>query len=359
LLNIDRKVDSVQYSLSDPPYAPHCDPKDFRWKAFSLGPARLCLAGLFSHPDKIYPFSYHFRLLACPGLKQGCCVREVGTPIGLRYYVPAPSLRSVVSSYYIFHADLPHYTDVMRADLPQLRFVVRGSAIYDFLDGRRVPAPRISLLGPTFGAYRFDATGPLLVLGIGLQPAGWGTLIREDASVYANRIEDAEPLFGEILLRVLGVLEGMDRHPDMIAVADQLMGALMMRVPEPNFWFTSLTDQWLASSRSPEVDALIGQIGMSTRQVERLAKRTYGAPPKLLARKYRALRTAAQLSKGAQSWTDVAGDIFSDQSHFIREFRQFVGVTPNQLVARPPLVMRLSLERRRAIQALPELTQIT
>ncbi len=286
-------------------------------------------------------------------------MRELGTPIGLRYYVPAPSLRSVVSSYYVFHADLPFYTDVMRADLPQLRFLVRGSAVYDFLDGHRAQSPRVSLLGPTFGAYRFDATGPLLVLGIGLQPAGWAALIREDANRYANRIEDAEPLFGEILLKALGVLEGMDHHSDMIAVADQLIGALMMRVPEPNFWFTSVTDAWLASSRSPEVDALIERIGMSTRQVERLANRTYGAPPKLLARKYRALKAANELSKGSRSWLDVGGDIFSDQSHFIREFRQFVGVTPNQLVVQPPLVMRLSLERRRAIQALPELTQIT
>lgn len=286
-------------------------------------------------------------------------MREQATPIGLRYYVPAPTLRSVVSSYYIFHADLPHYTDVMRADLPQLRFMVRGSAVYDFLNGDRAQSPSISLLGPTFGAYRFDATGPLLVLGIGLQPAGWAALIREDANRYANRIEDAEPLFGDILLKTLGVLQGVDHHSDMIAVADQLIGALMMRVPEPNVWFTSVTDAWLASSRSPKVEALTEKIGMSIRQVERLANRTYGAPPKLLARKYRALKAASQLSKEAGSWMDVGGDIFADQSHFIREFRQFVGVTPNQLVVRPPLVMRLSLERRRAIQALPELTQIT
>jgi AraC-like DNA-binding protein len=286
-------------------------------------------------------------------------VRVGGTPIGLRYYVPAAALRRVISSYYVFHADLPHYTDVMRADLPQLRLLVRGEAIYDFLDGRRMNSPRASILGPTYGAYRFEAKGPLLVLGIGLQPAGWAALVREDASAYANRIWEAEPLFGNILTRTLDVLEHVERYSDMADAADRLMTALLARVPEPNFWFTQLTDQWLASSPSPEVDTLVESVGMSARQVERLAKRIYGAPPKLLARKYRALKAAAELSKGQHSWSDVAGDAFSDQSHFIREFRQFVGVTPNQLIARPPLVMRLSLERRRAIDDLPELTQIT
>ena len=286
-------------------------------------------------------------------------MRSVGTPIGLRYFVPAPSLRGLVSSYYVFHADLPHYTDVMRADLPQLRFLVRGSTIYDFLDGRRMASPRASLLGPTYAAYRFEATGPLLVLGIGLQPAGWAALVREDASVYANRIWDAEPLFGNVLARTLAVLEQIDRYPDMADAADRLMTSLLVRVPQPNFWFTQLTDQWLASSPSPEVHDLVNSVGMSARQVERLAKRIYGAPPKLLARKYRALKAAAQLSQGNHSWSDVAGDSFSDQSHFIREFRRFVGVTPSQLLAQPPLVMHLSLERRRSIDALPELTQIT
>lgn len=282
-----------------------------------------------------------------------------GTPIGLRYFVPTPSLRNVISSYYVFHADLPHYTDVMRADLPQLRLVVRGSAIYDFLDGRRMAAPPASLLGPTFGAYRFEATGPLLVLGIGLQPAGWSALVRENAGDYANRIVDAEPLFGNILGRTLNALEQVEGYADMATAADRLMSALIARVPEPKFWFTQLTDQWLTSSLSPEVDTLVESLGMSARQVERVTKQIYGAPPKVLARKYRALKAAAQLAKGSRSWSDVVGDAYSDQSHFIREFRQFVGVTPNQLMSQPPLVTRMSLERRSALQSLPELTQIT
>lgn len=286
-------------------------------------------------------------------------MREKRPPIGLRYFVPAPSLRSVVSSYYIFHADTDHYTDVMRADLPQLRFMVRGTADYHFGDGRVERAPETTLLGSTYEAYRFEARGPLLVLGIGLQPAGWASLIREDASVYSDRIMDMEPLFGSIIAHTLEILRGLARPTEMVEVADRLMSTLVSRMPEPSFWFTRLTDSWLASTLSPEVDALVERTGMSSRQVERLAKRVYGAPPKLLGRKYRALKAAAELAKGTRPWSDIVGDAFSDQSHFIRECREFVGVTPTKLIAQTPLVIRLSLERRRALLALPELTQIT
>lgn len=286
-------------------------------------------------------------------------MREVGPPIGLRYFVPAPPLRGVVSSYYLFHADMPQYTDVMRADLPQLRFMVRGSANYLFSDGRVESVPRATLLGPTYEAYRFETRGPLLVLGIGLQPTGWATLIREDASIYANRVVDLEPLFGSIIADMLDTLESIIRPTAMGEAADRLVAKLLSHVPEPSVWFTRLADDWLASALSPEVDALVESVGMSSRQVERLTKRIYGAPPKLLGRKYRALKAAAELSKGIRPWPDVIGDAFSDQSHFIRECRQFVGVTPNKLIAETPLVTRLSLERRRALLSLPELTKIT
>jgi methylphosphotriester-DNA--protein-cysteine methyltransferase len=145
-------------------------------------------------------------------------------------------------------------------------------------------------------------------------------------------------------------------------IADHLMTTLMKRAPEPPFWFTRLTDRWLVSKLSPEVDTLVGEVGMSSRQVERLAKRIYGAPPKLLARKYRALKAAAELYKDSRPWWDIAGDAFSDQSHFIRELRQFVGVTPTRLLGvggEPPLVMSMSLERRWMLEGLPPLTKIT
>lgn len=286
-------------------------------------------------------------------------MREDGPPIGLRYFVPAPLLRGVVSSYYVFHADMASYTDVMRADLPQMRFTVRGAADYHFPDGRMQSAQRATLLGPTFGAYRFDAKGPLLVFGIGLQPAGWATFIREDASLYADRVVDLELLFGPIILDMLATLQRVTHINEMPAVADRLMAALLAQMPEPSSWFARIADSWLASALSPEVDDLVENVGMSSRQVERLAKRIYGAPPKLLARKYRALKAAAALARGGQPWFDIAGDAFSDQSHFIRECRQFMGVTPNRLIARTPLVTRLSIERRSVLSALPELTQIT
>ncbi len=281
------------------------------------------------------------------------------SPIGLRYYAPAASLRDVVSSYYLFHADLLEFGDLMRADSPQLRFMLSGTANYHFPDGRIEKTPDVSLVGPTYGAYRVEVKGPLLIFGVGLLPAGWAALLKTDASEISDRVVDAQALLGIPVRNALETLRQLQAPADMVQVANALLGNMVARAPEPPLWFTQLADHWLTSSPSPAVDDLVTGTGMSGRQVERLTKRIYGAPPKLLARKYRALKAAAALAKGGAHWSEVAGDAFSDQSHFIREFRQFIGLTPTQLVANPPPVTKLTLERRRMNGVLPELTKIT
>ena len=88
------------------------------------------------------------------------CLAGDVQPIGLRYLEPAPELRGYISSYYVFWADLPKVTDVIRADLPQLRFMLAGRGEYSFANGNMIVTPAISLIGPTLGASHFAARGP-------------------------------------------------------------------------------------------------------------------------------------------------------------------------------------------------------
>jgi len=285
--------------------------------------------------------------------------RPARLPIALDYFPSAEDLRQHVSSYYLFRADLPQVADVMRADLAQLRFMIAGRGHYSFGGGVRLPTPEVGLIGPTTASTAFAVEGPLIVFGIGLQPAGWASLVRADASLYANGVEDGVAVFGSLLDDALDALRHAHSVTEMVAIADTTMRRLILRAQDPPFWFTRMTDDWLTGDASPSVDTLIAQAGLSARQLERLAGRIYGAPPKLLARKYRALRAASLLNSQAVPWTDVMGEAFYDQSHFIREFKHFTGLTPRQLQYDPPPVMRLSLQRRELGSKIPHITMIS
>jgi AraC-like DNA-binding protein len=115
---------------------------------------------------------------------------------------------------------------------------------------------------------------------------------------------------------------------------------------------------WLTDAASPSLDRLAELSGTSPRQLARLANRIYGAPPKLLARKYRALRAATMLCDLPAAGLTTAQEAFYDQSHFIRELRRFTGLTPTQYRENPPPVTRLMLQRRGFAAQLPPIAVV-
>jgi AraC-like DNA-binding protein len=278
--------------------------------------------------------------------------------IGLRYYEPAADLRALISAYYIFRADLPVLADMMRADLGQLRFVLRGGGTY-LRDNWWVRTSDVHLLGPSTLATRFEARGPLLLFGISLHPAGWATLVRDDASLLANRGVNGIDRFGSLIEDMLDALRHAPDTRAMVSIADMVMRVLKGRASEPPIHLTGIVDAWLTGATDPAVDHLIADLGISARQVERLTKRIYGAPPKLLARKYRALRAASLIGTSQLHWSDAAGDAYFDQSHFIRDFKRFTGLTPSQFQNDPSPVTRLTLQRRAAPGEIAPLARVS
>lgn len=276
--------------------------------------------------------------------------------VSLRYFAPAEPLRGLISSYYLFETDVPRVDDLLRAELAQIRFTLKGRLVSRFADGKVVESPRAQINGPTSGPVVFEGHGPLTVLGAGLMPVGWATLIGCHADELADNAVPLDAVIGPAAAGTLERLLNAGSSHAMVAALDTLFMGLAERARTVPRWFTLAADEWLMASAAPQVDDLVEATGMSARQIERLAKRVYGASPKLLARKYRALQAAVRMGTGeAQTWMDAAGDAFYDQPHFIREFKQFIGMTPHRFAVESAPVLRLTIERRRQLPTLPKL----
>jgi AraC-like DNA-binding protein len=270
-------------------------------------------------------------------------------PVGLRYFAPPEHLRAYFGSLYLFTASADHYADVTRADVPQLRFMLDGGGHYHFQDGAVMATPHVCLLGPTMGATRFELDRPARVVGISLLPAGWLALHGGDASLMADRLCDLAAERGEAYARLLDGLRalGDDQADAMAALCWAQLGAMIKSLRAATWTLLHAVDAWLMDEGSPRIEVLAETTGLSPRQLARLTNKYYGAPPKLLARKYRALRCSAKIALDRESWQllcDEAG--FYDQSHFIREIKHFIGLTPHQLQTEPSAVAQLTLLRR-------------
>jgi AraC-like DNA-binding protein len=212
-----------------------------------------------------------------------------------------------------------------------LRFVLEGTAELEFATGERFETPSSCLVGPSTGAMHFTINGPFRMWGIGLLPAGWAMATRQSAALYTDRVVAAHDVFSGEIDNILPVLKGLDRPEAMVEWTDQVLRSMRSRLNPEILSFTRMVDDWLAADPDPVVAELMAKSALGPRQTLRQINRLYGMPPKMLARKYRALRAARALADGNADELVNLIDSFYDQSHMIREIKHFAGTTPSRL----------------------------
>ena len=280
--------------------------------------------------------------------------------IKIEYFEPPLALRDHVSSLYWFETEMPAFADLMRAELGQIRLLIDGCGHTHYRDDRHRTSSGAVLQGPTTAPAHYTASTKLQLFGIGLLPLGWAELIGVPASELAD---DAVELAGVMppaaVARLMDQLASARDNQSRCRVVCEFLMARLAAHRDPAGWFTRLADDWLTATPNPQVDVLVEASGMSSRSVERLTQRIYGAPPKLLARKYRALTAAVRLGMGeARDWAEAAGDAFYDQAHFIREFKAFTGMTPTRFQATITPLTRITMTQRRLLPGRPNLVRI-
>ncbi len=279
--------------------------------------------------------------------------------VSLSYLAPPEDLSALFGPMYLFVADKLAVSDHTRADFAQIRFMLAGTGHYVFHGDRHVVPPASCMLGPTTAATRFEVDGPMRVLGISVLPLGWAALLAGDAGAVADDLFDMAARFGPEWSELQ---EQLCRIRDADEAAALIWPFLQSCIRPPSATeteFVAAVDAWLADERSPRVDALQDMTGLSARQVARLCNRYYGSPPKYLARKYRALRCALILARDNIDWAELCDGAFYDQSHFIREFKHFIGLTPSQLRDNASIVMRLTMGRRDVEGTIAKLSRIS
>jgi AraC-like DNA-binding protein len=266
--------------------------------------------------------------------------------INLQYQAPHDILKPFVSSFYHFDYNGPPTKELERADRAQFRILLKGAGIYEFIDGTKCPTYPVTLVGPTTAPMYISTLEPSIVFGWGLTPAGWIALMGKAASAWVDKAMDARIIFGDALIALRQQLLEAPDVDGQFAIGQAAAKEIFAKSDAAPFEFTSIVDQWLLDDAEHHIDALAAATGLSPRHLERMTKRYYGMPPKKLARKYRAVRAAHLLAKGDSLDDTDLGLSFYDQSHLIREIKQFTGLTPTELKAGSSLLTEATMRER-------------
>jgi AraC-like DNA-binding protein len=268
-------------------------------------------------------------------------------------FVPAAALAPFVTHIYFFRCEELRLTDQIPAALGQLLFLLKGSANLQIQGKPTVPVHNAAVIGPGLGATELTFNGPFYSLGFALSPLGFVALTGQPANQYADRAVPASELFGpEIETLAQNITAGFaDGTMRLAQIIDKIAGFLLARlrpIPNAHVQMIQTVNRWASSDFYPDIDQLYSKLDMSRSTAARLIKRYFGCTPKLLMRKYRALR-AAMIMVNPNATAELRSQVestFYDQPHMIREIRQFAGRTPGTLDSNNAKVTRLWLSNQ-------------
>lgn len=274
--------------------------------------------------------------------------------MALEYYMPRIDLRDYVRAYYYFSTDRPAVQPIF-AEMSNIRVVLDGGGVLHTADGGRQHISSAFLIGPTMGAYYMEAEAGTRVFGVGIRPQGWLTLCGISAEEATDKIIDLTSFAGGLARSSIDEMKNARSLGEMAAAADRFFAHIVARREmSRTAAYPAALARWLLDPQDLGVDQLISMMDVSRRQTDRVAKLYFGASPKYLQRKYRALRAADRIRAGETNWLSAAGGAYYDQSHFIKEFKTFVGVTPKQFIGnQAPLIAEIQSQRRAQSLSLP------
>lgn len=253
------------------------------------------------------------------------------------FILPAQPLRRYISTYYFLNTgpDETEREDFLYPEWATVRFTLQGQATGNTVGLAPLNIPADSVTGPTGKAALVRFRNVNLV-GFGLMPLGWHRMIGCPADRWANTVSavDAAPEFS-LLAQLRREIDGVTNPEQIAALFDHI---LLQAIGHPDPLEADIMGihQAIADPEISNVADLSKATGMTTQQLERLSRRIFGFPPKLLLRRQRFLRTLAKVMQQPDlKWSDALDRQYFDQAHFNREFHQFMGMSPGQYLAMP------------------------
>lgn len=251
------------------------------------------------------------------------------------FHAPHPDLSGLVTSFYRLVLDVDgggEIRDHMQPEWGSFRFFA-GNTPSARLDKSELAGARFGVSGPSSMPTHF-ALGSAKVWGIGLLPLGWAKLVDADASAFANRIYDGEShaVFARFA-RLCDVLcdDQLDVEDQLAALNEELVALVRPHRDEDKI---VRIHKALLNEGLSQVTDFAEQAEMSVRTLERMCMRHFGFAPKLLMRRQRVMRSLTSfMLSGGKNWSAVIDTHYHDQSHFSREFKHFMGVSPKEYAA--------------------------
>lgn len=267
--------------------------------------------------------------------------------------LPAPDLLPWIAWLYVTQVQMPagYRLDChLFCDTAFIRVQLQGEWEAQTVDGLRRNGRAALHFGNHSQAMPVSVTGSFTSVGLAIRPGAGPAATGTPARDFVDRITPVADL-GLPFDQLLDPLEAAAGDPEamLCLLEDAVRAFLQQRQAPPPDPVTRQFEMLALVDPAASIAGFAEECGITQRRLERQCLRDFGLSPKQVMRRARALDMASHL-RGVADEAE-AEDLmlrYYDQSHLIRDFTRFFGLSPRQFRQAPQPLMTLALESRQS-----------
>lgn len=245
---------------------------------------------------------------------------------------PDPGLEHLIECYWIVESQdpTPQQQKIIPDGFPEIIFHYGDP--YRINLGTAWELQSASLLGGQLRNYFYlENTGVSGIVGIKLKPTAVTHLFNISMDELTDKVVDLPLVTGHSFQPIAAAIRPGIDHDTIIRFINDHVKQLAEKASYHANHADRAVTQIIEKKGMITVAELIGTLGTSERNLERIFKKYIGLSPKFYTRIIRFNTIFQLIQEGDPRWTSIAFDSgFYDQSHFIRNFKAFTGEDPTR-----------------------------
>ena len=242
----------------------------------------------------------------------------------LRRYFPDAALAELIEQFWLVDWDLRDKPAHMQQNLPDPNFhlvISKGT---------------VNLLGPVSKSYSYEMQGKGQIVGVKFALGAFAERLNFKPENFVDQQVEVQQIFNIDSSLLLSELSAAASDQQRVAILQSCFRPFAIEPSVQGARVRQLVSLIKQQSDITKVELLSERSNLSVQAIQRCFRQYLGVNPKWLIRKYRLHQALLLLEQQSVEIADLVEALgYTDQSHLIRDFKEFLGVTPTTYKLHP------------------------
>ncbi|RPD39135.1 helix-turn-helix transcriptional regulator [Chitinophaga barathri] len=259
--------------------------------------------------------------------------------MNFQQFPPSPLLQPYIKCYWIFATGQEGITEtIYPSGYLELAINISAGNVVTILNDRHIKMPPVEVLGHLTAPGKITASKSTTLLIARFHPHASAIFFPAQASEFTNDSIDLKDLIKQDAEELFERIMEQETLEQKVAVLDRFLVNKLKGLIKDQQRLELV--RHLSAGDTVSVEKLAQRFGVSERYVQKLFLDYVGVTPKSFFNIQRFNKSLQLVRTSTVSLTSIAYECgYFDQAHFIKEFRNFTGLTPSQyqqsLVVKP------------------------